>query len=143
MKDTEESMRVPAWPNSYAHVTQNQVVWLAGSSSLPSQGPRYPPIRKMLLGFTFPVVAPRIGAARDAEERMRKWSEGMEPCFISCNVAAIQAFGFSFPDAWSQMKIKPPLSRKPDVSSDVLSNVYTSADNWSRLKWPVEVKVVC
>ena len=87
-------------------------------------------------------VASRIGAARDTEERMQKRSEGMEPRFISWNVAATHTSDFSFPDAWDRKKIKAPPSRKPVVSSDVWSNVYTLADDWSRLKWPGEVKVV-
>ena len=95
----------------------------------------------MLLGVTSPVVAPRIGAARDAKKRMH-WREGMEPRFISWKVAAMRTFDFSFPDAWSRKKIKAPPSRKPDVSSDVWSNVYTPADDLSRLKWPGETKVV-
>ena len=66
----------------------------------------------------------------------------MEPRFISWNVAAMHAFDFSFPDAWSRKKIKAPPSRKPDVSADVWSNVYTPADDWSRLRWPREMKVL-
>ena len=73
---------------------------------LPDQCPRYPPIRRMLLGVTSPIIAPRIGAARDAEKRMLKWSEGMEPRFIGWNVAAAHTFDFSLPDAWSRKKIK-------------------------------------
>ena len=92
-------MRVPAWPEAYAHVKENQDTWLAGSRSLPSQCPRYLPIKRMLLGVTSPAIAPRIGAAHDAQERMRKWSEGMEPRFISWKVAAMHAFDFSFLDA--------------------------------------------
>ena len=139
--DTGEAMRVPAWPKAYAHDKENQGAWLAGSRPLPSQCPQYPPIRRMLLGVTSPVVAPRIGATRDAEKRMQKWSEGMEPRFISWNVAPMHTFDFSFPDAWSRKMIKVPPSRKLDVSADVWSNVYTSADDLSRLKWPGEVKV--
>ena len=96
-KDTGEAMRVPAWPNAYAHVERNQDAWLAGSRPLPSQYPQYPPIRRMLLGVTSPVVAPRIGAARDAEKRMQKWSEGIEPRLISWNVEAMPTFDFSLP----------------------------------------------
>ena len=92
VKDTGEAMRVPAWLEAYAHVKENQDAWLAGSRPLPSQCPRYPPIRKMLLGVTSPVVAPRIGAARDVEKIMQKWSEGMDPRFISWNVAAMHTF---------------------------------------------------
>ena len=69
-------MRVPLLPEAYAHVKENQQAWLSGSRPLPDQCPRYPPIRRMLLGVTSPVIAPRIGAARDAEKRMLKWSEG-------------------------------------------------------------------
>ena len=96
----------------------------------------------MLLGVTSPFVAHRIGAALDAEKRMQKWSEGMEPRFIGWSVAVMHTFDFSFPDAWSRKKIKAPPSRKPDVSSDVWSNIYTPADDLSRLKWPGERKVV-
>ena len=54
----------------------------------------------------------------------------------------MHTFDFSFPDAWSRKKFEAPPSRKPDVSSDTWSNVYTPADDLSRLKWPGEVKVV-
>ena len=96
----------------------------------------------MLLGVTSPVIAARIGAARDAEERMRKLSERTEPRFISSNVAVMHTFDFFFSDAWSWKKIKSSPSRKPGVSADVWNNVYTPADDWSRLKWPGEVKVI-
>ena len=78
-----------------------------------------PPIRRMLLGVTSPIIAPRIGAARDAEKRMLKWSEGMEPRFIGWNVAAAHTFDFSFPDAWSRKKIKALPSRRPEVSAEM------------------------
>ena len=72
VKDSGEAMRVPVWPESYAHVKENQQVWLSWSRPLPDQCTRYPPIRRMLLGVTSPAIAPCIGAARDAEEQMRK-----------------------------------------------------------------------
>ena len=118
MKDTGEAMLVPLWREAYAHVRENQQAWLSGSMPLPDQCPRYPPIRRMLLGVTSPVIAPRIGAARDAEKSMLKWSEGMEPRFFSWNVAAMHTFEFTFPDAWSQRKIKASASRKPEVSTE-------------------------
>ena len=135
-------MRVPLWPEAYAHVKKNQQVWLSGSRPLPYQCPRYPPIRRMLLGVLSPIIAPRIGAARDAEEKMQKWSEGMEPRFISWNVAAMHTFDFTFPCAWSRKKIKAPPSRRPGVSVHMWNDVYTPADDWSRLKWPGKVKVI-
>ena len=61
-------MRVPAWPEAYAHVKENQDAWPSGSRPMSSQCPRYPPLQ----GVTSPVVAPPIGAARDAENRMQK-----------------------------------------------------------------------
>ena len=96
----------------------------------------------MLLGVTSPAIAPRILAARDPEERNVKWSEGMKPRFFSWNVAAMYAFDFSFPDAWSRKKIKTPPSRKPYVYSNVWRNVYTPADDLSRLRCPGEIKMV-
>ena len=116
-------MRVPFLPEAYAHVKENQQAWLSGSRPLPDQCPRYPPIRRMLLGVTSPVKDPRIGAARDAEKRMLKWSEGMEPRFICWNVAATHTFDFSFPDAWSRKKFKASPSRKPEVSTEVWNDV--------------------
>ena len=94
------------------------------------------------MGVTSPAIAPRIGAARDAEERMLIWSGGMEPRFISWNAAAMHTFDFTFPDAWSRKKIKAPPSRRPEVSAEVWTDVYVPADDLSRLKWPGEVKVV-
>ena len=117
-------------------------MWLSGFRPLPDQCPQYPPIRRMLLGVTSPVIAPRIGAARDAEEKMRKWSEGKEPRFISWNVAAMHTFEFTFPDAWSLKKIKAPPSSRPGVSVDVWNDVYILADDWSPSKWPGEVEVI-
>ena len=86
------------------------------------------------MGVTSPAIAPRIGAARDAEERMLKWSGEMEPRFISWNAAAMHTFDFKFPDAWSRKKIKTPPSSRPEVSVDVWNDVYTPADDLSRLK---------
>ena len=94
------------------------------------------------MGVTSPIVAPRIGAARDAEKRMLKWSEGMEPRFIGWNVAAAHTFDFSFPDAWSRKKIKALPSRRPEVSAEMWNEVYSPTDDLSRLKWSGEVKVV-
>ena len=96
----------------------------------------------MLLGVTSSVIAPRIGGARDAEKRMLKWSKGMEPRFISWNVAALHTFDFTFPDVWSWKKVKASPSRKPEVSTGVWNDVYAPADDLSRLKWSGEVKIV-
>ena len=72
VKDSGEAMRVPLLPEAYAHVKENQQAWLSGSRPLPDQCPRYPPIRRMFLGVTSPVIAPLIGAAGDKEKRMLK-----------------------------------------------------------------------
>ena len=142
VKDTGEAVGVPQLPGAYAHAKENQQTWLPGSRPLPDQCPRYPPIRRMLLGVTSPIIAPRIGAARDAEKRMLKWSGGMEPRFISWNAAVAHTFDFSFPDAWSRKKIKALPSRRPEVSAETWNEVYSSTDDLSRLKWSGEAKVV-
>ena len=77
LKGAKEALKIPAWPETYAHVKQNQDTWLAGSDPLPDRCPLYPRFRRMLLEVTSPVLAPRIGAAQDVEERILKWSEGM------------------------------------------------------------------
>ena len=84
------------------------------------------PQRRMLLGVTSPTIAPRIA------NEVEGWS---------WKVAAVRIFDFTFPDAWNPKKIKAPPSREPGVSADVWNNVYTRADDLSRLKWPGEVKV--
>ena len=142
VKDSGEAMRVPLWPEAYAHVKENQQALLSGSRPLPDQCPRYPPIRRMLLGITSPVIAPRIGAARDEEKAMLKGSGGMEPRFISWNAAAMNTFDFTFPDAWSRKEIKAPPSRRPEIPVDVWNDVYAPADDLLQLKWSGEVKVV-
>ena len=142
VKDTGEAVGVPQLPGAYAHAKENQQTWLPGSRPLPDQCPRYPQIRRMLLGATSPIIAPRIGAARDAEKRMLKWSGGMEPRFISWNAAAAHTFDFSFPDAWSRKKIKALPSRRPEVSAETWNEVYSSADDLSRLKWSGKAIVV-
>ena len=43
VKVSGEAMRVPLWPEAYAHVKENQQVWFSGSRPLPDQYPRYPP----------------------------------------------------------------------------------------------------
>ena len=100
------------------------------------------------MGVTSPIIAPRIGAARDAEKRMLMWSEGMEPRFIGWNVAAAHTFDFSFPDAWSRKKNKALPSRRPAVSAEMSTfqrfigwNVaaahtfdFSFPDAWSRKK---------
>ena len=142
VKDTGEAVGVPQLPGAYTHAKENQQKWLPGSRPLPDQCPRYPPIRRMLLGVTSPIIAPRIGAARDAEKRILRRSEGMEPRFIGWNVAGAHTFDFSFPDAWSRKKIKALPSRRPEVSAEMWNEVYSPTDDLSRLKWSGEVKVV-
>ena len=70
--------------------------------------------------------------------RRRKCGSGVK----EWNVAAMHTFDFTFPDAWSRKKIKAPPSRMPGVSVEVWNDVYTPADDWSRLKWPGEMKVM-
>ena len=110
-------MKVPAWPETNAYVKENQDRWLAGSSPLPDSCPLFPRISRILLRVTGPVLAPRIGAAKDVEERMLKWDEGMKPHFISWNAAALHTFEFAFPDAWSRKMIKAIPSRRPEMST--------------------------
>ena len=54
MKDSGDAMRVPFWPEAYAHVKENQQMSLSGSRPLPDQCPRYPTIKMMLLGSPLP-----------------------------------------------------------------------------------------
>ena len=65
----------------------------------------------------------------------------MEPRFISWNDAALHFFDFTFPDLWSR-KIKAIPSRKSEVSAGHWNDVYTPADDKSRLKCPRRETVV-
>ena len=115
---------------------------MGGSNPLPERCPLYPRIRSMLLGVTGPVLSPRFGATQDVEERMLKWSEGMRPRFINWNAAALLTYELTFPDVWSRKLIKAIPSRKPEVSAGHWNDVYTPADDNSRLKWPRRETVV-
>ena len=64
-----------------------------------------------------PTLAARIGAAQDVEERMLKWSEGMEPRFSSRNAASLHNFDFIFADIWSRKKIKSVPSMNSELSA--------------------------
>ena len=86
------------------------------------------------MGVNSPAISHHIGAARDTEERMLKWSDGMEPRFISWNVAAVDMLDFTFPDAWSRKKMNAPPSRRTEIPADVCNDVYTTADDLSLLK---------
>ena len=82
-----------------------------------------------VVGVTSWALEPRIGAAQDVEERMLRWSEGMETRFISWNAAALHRFDFTFPDIWSRKKIKAIPSRKPEVLAGHWSDVYAPAED--------------
>ena len=81
------------------------------------------------MGVNSPVLAPRIGAAQGVEEEMIKWSQGMEPRYISWNDAALHVFDFIFTDLWRRKKIRVIPSRKPEVSAGHWNDVYTPADD--------------
>ena len=93
------------------------------------------------MGVNRPVLAPRIEAAQDVEEKMIKWSEGMEPRFIRWNTAASHVFNFTFPGLWSRKKIKAIPSRKTKVSAGHSNDVYTPADDNSGWKWRLMMEV--
>ena len=76
-----------------------------------------------------------IGAAQDVKEILLKRSEGLEPRFISRNVVALHTFDFTFPEVWSRKKIKPVTSKEPEVYASHWNDVYSQADDQSRLKW--------
>ena len=92
----------------------------------------------MLLGVTSPVLAPRIGAAQDVEERMLQRGEG---CFFR-GAALHPLERCSFPDIWSRKKIMAIPSRKPEVSAGHWNDVYAPTVDKSRLKWPRQETVV-
>ena len=111
---------------------ENQDTWLAGSDPLLDRCNLYPRIRRMLLGVTSPVLAPR----------MLKWSGGMEPRFISWNAAALYTFDFIFPDIWIRKKTEVIPSGKPEVSAGHWNDVYAPPVDKSRLNWPRRETVV-
>ena len=142
IRETTDAVKLPAWPETYAYVRENQDAWLAGLNPLPNRCPLYPRIRRMLCGVNSPVLAPRIGAAQDVEEKNDQVERGMEPRFISWKAAALHVFNFDFQNLWSSKKIKAIPSRKPEVSAGHWNDVYTPADDKSRLQWPRRETVV-
>ena len=76
IKVTTDAVKIPAWPETYAQVEENQDTRLAGSFPLPSRSPQYPRIRRKLLGVNSPLQAPRIETGQVVKEGRLKWSEG-------------------------------------------------------------------
>ena len=71
-----KDVKIPSWPETYAHVKEHQETWLAVSRPLQDSCPHYPPIRRMLLGVKSPASAPRIRAAQAerVQNGVREWS---------------------------------------------------------------------
>ena len=65
------------------------------------------------------------------EKRMLKWSEGMEPRFISWNVAAMHTLTSHFLIFGAGRRSK----RHLPGSQRVWNDVYAPADDLSRLNW--------
>ena len=47
IRGTTDAVKIPAWPETYAYVRENQDAWLAGLNPLPNRCPLYPRIRRM------------------------------------------------------------------------------------------------
>ena len=83
IRGTKEAVKIPVWPETYAHVKENQDTWLAGSDPLPDMFPLYPHIRRMLLGVTRIELRKtwRRGCSGGAREWSRASSVGtLQPC---------------------------------------------------------------
>ena len=86
--------------------------------------PLIPTDKEGVVGSHISAIAPRIGAARDAEKRLLKWKRD------GAALHQLERCGH----AWSRKKIKTSPSRKPEVSTGAWNDLYTPADDLSRLK---------
>ena len=120
IKGTKNTLKVPAWSETYGQVKEPQKTWLVGSSPLTDRCPQSLLIRRMLLKVTNPLLAPRLGAAQNVKERSLRWSEGMEPRILPSS-------------PWKKTKAVP--SRKPEVSAGHWKARYSRADDQSRQRW--------
>ena len=75
--------------------------------------------------MTCPGLASRIGAAQDGDERMLKWSEGLESSFISWKSSGLHTFELTFPDVWNRKKNK----------AIPWNDVYSTANDQFRPRW--------
>ena len=69
IRGTTDAVRIPALPETYAYVRENQDAWLEGLNPLPSRCPLYPRIRRMLLGLNSPVLTPRTRQWRRCKQK--------------------------------------------------------------------------
>ena len=96
-KTNGEITRVPRLTAAYHKVREETKDW-GDYKKLPEAIPKFPLIRRMLLGAVSAVQTPRMGAFETNERRMAKFSEMMDPCFIGKNVAVLQYTQFTYTD---------------------------------------------
>ena len=70
-------------------------------------------IRKMLLGSDSVVQTPRLRAFETIESRLAKFSETMDPCFVSRNAAVMQHSKFEYTDEMTRRRITNTATPKP------------------------------
>ena len=85
-KTNGEITRTPRLVSSYHKVKEETKDW-GDYNELPDETPDFPLIRQMLLGADSVVQTPRLRAFETNEKRAAKFSETMDPCFVSRKAA--------------------------------------------------------
>ena len=110
--------------------------WLKDNTGQMTSVLVYTKIQKILLCVFRPTIDTQIGTAQDVKERMRNWSEEMEPRIIGWKVAALFILELTFHNIWGRNKIKAKPADKHELSENHWNDVYSRVDDQSRLEEP-------
>ena len=88
-KTNGEITRIPRLTAAYHKVREETKDW-GDYEKLPEEIPKFPLIRRTLLGAVSVVQTPRLRAFETNERSVAKLSETMDPCFVGRNTAVLQ-----------------------------------------------------
>ena len=93
-KTNGEITRIPRLTASYHKLREETKGW-GDYKKLPEEIPKFPLIRRMLLGADSAVQTPRLRAVETNERRVTKISEMMDLCLVGQNAAVLQYTQFA------------------------------------------------
>ena len=111
-KANGEITRVPRLTAAYHNVRKETKYW-DDYEKLPEEIPKFPLIRRMLLGAVSVVQTPRLRAFETNERRIGKFVETMDPCFVGRNAAVLQYTQFAYTDQATRRRISNAATPKP------------------------------
>ena len=111
-KTIGEMPRIPRLTASYHKLREETKGW-GDYKKLSEEVPRFPLIRRMLLGADSVVQTPRLRAFENNEKRIAKFSEVMDPCFVGRNAAVLQYRQFTYTNETTRRRMNNAATPKP------------------------------